>query len=242
MKSVSRVVSCGYDSPADPPELETRVAIVKKKAESSALTFLMKLLLLPSIYVRMSANLRRCNVVANASFTGCEITLEQVKGAMTLSSPTDKLALKTSSAPLRTTTTLGQICTAKAIAFIGTSSTGCNGTVKGADQSYFRRLGRIWRSRPYHCCMPVVELMSCVTNRQSEKTTAIDAYAHGLISAATRPLLESLLLTEKIASMKISIIENVVAASAGGSRRASSDAACVVYRAYALRHSRYDGY
>ena len=75
----------GMTAPLDPPELETRVAIVKKKAELERVDLPNEAAFFIAEHIR--ANVRELEgalqrVVANASFTGREITLEQVKGAI----------------------------------------------------------------------------------------------------------------------------------------------------------------
>ena len=75
----------GMTAPVEPPELETRVAILMKKAEVEQVNLLSEAAFF--IAERIRSNVRELEgalkrVIANAKFTGREITLEQVRESL----------------------------------------------------------------------------------------------------------------------------------------------------------------
>ncbi|MFT6642521.1 MAG: chromosomal replication initiator protein [Patiriisocius sp.] len=75
----------GMTAPVEPPELETRMAILMKKAEGEGIQISSEVAYFLAEKIRsnvreLEGSLRR--VIANASFTGREISIEQVKEAL----------------------------------------------------------------------------------------------------------------------------------------------------------------
>lgn len=75
----------GMTAPVEPPELETRMAILMKKAEGEGIQIPSEVAYFLAEKIRsnvreLEGSLRR--VIANASFTGREISIEQVKEAL----------------------------------------------------------------------------------------------------------------------------------------------------------------